>query len=326
MGRLDAGPGAPLRRQVSDLGDWSGRPRRTPIPSDRDAAGRWARLSTVSGPSQDCRVSLFLVGAAGTDEVSERPPLSLGERFKVLPSALGAVGTRERRDADGMRAVSRKLEAVLWCAPILSEGGSLGWIFGLTAPRLRTVAESGMDRCCLGTERAGFSAPHPCPDPGRLSRATPAALSGTEVSGTPVLFRGGAVGAPGKGLGEGLLREGLLEPGSAGGRGSESPPSGSLFSRETFFPHPPVLCEAPTPGIRSSQAGCVPLGESPGPTTSGGAGRSDTAARSWFPVCETAGRPGLAGLTLRWPADVPHGLPLHTSLAAGEDSAGLGGC
>lgn len=31
--------------------------------------------------------------------------------------------------------------------------------------------------------------------------------------------------------------------------------------------------------------------------------------RVQFPVCETAGRPGLAGLTLRWPADVPTAPP-----------------
>lgn len=163
--------------------------------------------------------------------------------------------------------------------PPFCHRGLFGVDFGLTAPRLRTVAESGMDRCCLGTERAGFSAPHPCPDPGRLSRATPA-LSGTEVSGTPVLFRGGAVGAPGKGLGAGLLREGLLEPGSAGGAGL-----GSLL--------PPVLCSVarlsfPTPPYcaKPLRQGSAPLGapgafhwaEAPGPTTSGGAGRSDTAA------------------------------------------------
>lgn len=136
--------------------------------------------------------------------------------------------------------------------PPFCHRGLFGVDFGLTAPRLRTVAESGMDRCCLGTERAGFSTPHPCPDPGRLSRATPA-LSGTEVSGTRFAFRGGAVGAPGKGLGEGLPARGASWSRARGGRGLGSLlPPGSLFSRETFFsPSPPVLCEAPTPGSAS---------------------------------------------------------------------------
>lgn len=50
------------------------------------------------------------------------------------------------------------------------------------------------------------------------------------------------------------------------GRGSGVSSLGSLFSRETFFPHPPALCEAPTPGIRCSRSpGCVLLGRSPWP-------------------------------------------------------------
>lgn len=243
--------------------------------------------------------------------MSERPPLSLGSSSGPALSPR-AVGTRERRDADGMRAVSRKLEAVLWCAPPppFCHRGLFGVDFGLTAPRLRTVAESGMDRCCLGTERAGFSAPHPCPDPDRLSRATPA-LSGTEVSGTPVLFRGGAVGAPGKGLGAGLLREGLLEPGSAGGAGLGSLlPRFFVQSRDFLSPSPrivrspyardPLLSE---PRVRS--AGQKPLA----PRLQVGRAVRTPQPRVQFPVCKTAGRPGLAGLTLRWPADVPTAPP-----------------
>lgn len=160
--------------------------------------------------------------------------------------------------------------------PYFVRGGLLGVNLGLTALGLRTVVESGMDGCCPGTGRAGFSAP---PDPDRLGRATPA-LSETEVSGIPVLFRGGAVDADGKGLGAGLLREGLLEPGSAGGAGPWSllPPVLCSVAR-LYFPIPPH-CAKPLP--RGSAAlgapGAFHWAEAPGPTTSGGADRSDTAA------------------------------------------------
>lgn len=106
-----------------------------------------ARLQHGEWPSRIAELLLFLVGAAGTD-VREANSSAWGEQFRVPPSAPGAVGTRERRDADGMRAVSRKLEAVLCAPPPFCHRGLLGVDFGLTAPRLRTVAESGMDRCC----------------------------------------------------------------------------------------------------------------------------------------------------------------------------------
>ena len=177
----------------------------------------------------------------------------------------------------------------------------------MTALGLRTVVESGMDGCCLGTGRAGFSAP---PGPDRLGRATPA-LSETEVSRHSVLLRGGAVDADGEGLGAGLLREGLLEPGSAGGAGPWSllPPVLCSVARLSFpsprfvqspCPRDPLLSE-----LQVRSTGQKPLA----PRVQLGRAVRTPQPRRQFPACETAARPGLAGLTQRWPADEPTAPP-----------------
>lgn len=150
----------------------------------------------------------------------------------------------------------------------------------------------------------------PPPDPNRLGRATPA-LSETEVSGTRVLFRGGAVDADGEGLGAGLLREGLLDRAPREGRG---PGVSSLRffvqSRDFLSPSPrivqspyprdPLLSE---PQVRST--GQKPLA----PRLQVGLTVRTPQPRRQFPACETAARPGLAGLTQCWPADVPAAPP-----------------
>ena len=127
------------------------------------------------------------------------------------------------------------------------------------------IDSSWSPHCCLGTGRAGFSAP-PHPGPDRLGRATPA-LSETEVS-----RHSGFVPRRRSRRGWGRLGGWTPARGASGaglrGRGGalESPPSGSLFSRETFFPHPPALCKALAPGIRCSRSPrCAPLGRSPWP-------------------------------------------------------------
>lgn len=66
------------------------------------------------------------------------------------------------------------------------------------------------------------------------------------------------------------------------------------------YPRDPLLSE---PRVRST--GQKPLA----PRLQVGRAVRRPQPRVQFPACETAGRPGLAGLTLRWPADVPTAPP-----------------
>ena len=146
--------------------------------------------------------------------------------------------------------------------PILSQGARWGgfWIDSSSSPHSCGIGHGQV----LSGHGTGWIFCPP-PDPDRLSRAASAFWNrGLRHSGFVPRrrsrcswgrFRGWtpARGASGAGL---------------RGRGGawESPPSGSLFSRETFFSHPPALCKAPTPGIRCSRnPGCGPLGRSPWP-------------------------------------------------------------
>lgn len=75
-----------------------------------------------------------------------------------------------------------------------------------------------------------------------------------------------------------------------------------------------LLCEARTPRTRCSRwPRCFPPGRSPFPRSFRWGGSSGHRRPGRFPVCETAGKLGLAGLTQCWPADVtaapPHATP-----------------
>lgn len=120
----------------------------------------------------------------------------------------------------------------------------------------------------------------------------------------------GAAQADGEGSGAALLREGLLEPGFWKGRGSSLLPP-VLCSVARFSLPSPLLCKACTP--KTLPPGPFHGIEASFPTSSSEADPWDTTAWGQFPVCGTAGKTGLAGLTQSWPADVtaspPHATP-----------------
>lgn len=66
-------------------------------------------------------------------------------------------------------------------------------------------------------------------------------------------------------MGAGLSERGFCSWAPRAGGARESPPSASLFSRETFPPLPPIV-QRPIPGTRCSRwPHCSPLGRRPSP-------------------------------------------------------------
>lgn len=175
-----------------------------------------------------------------------------------------------------MDGVSRRLKTIL-CPPhppILPRFAGVV-LLELTAPGLRTVAEPSISGWTGVVGTLIF-----CPSLGGPRH--PFALSdrGLCHSGTSGI---GAAEADGEGSGAGLLREGLLEPGSREGRGS-GVSSLRFFVQSRDFLSLPPYCAKPAPLELAAVVGpgAFHRAEVPFPAASGGAGPRDTAARGGF--------------------------------------------
>lgn len=190
--------------------------------------------------------------------MSECPPLSLGSDSGPALSP-GAVGAQRRRDADGMDGwrVEEAEDSSLVSPPpahfvTVARWGGSSWIDSSGSPQSCGIRAS-VDGRVLSRHGAGCrpgGPRHPsalwdlglCPL-GFVQRRRCRSGWGRLWGWTP------ARGASGNGL-----------RGRGGAR--ESPPSGSLFSRETF--PPPTLCKAPASRTRCPRSPqCVPLGRNP---------------------------------------------------------------
>lgn len=149
-----------------------------------------------------------------------------------------------------MDGESRRPKIILWLlspAPVLSQGFAGVVLFELTASGLRAVAEpehQRLDPCCQDTGRTGLLSPTEWAAP--LYRSFgPGTLSREYIRRRRCPSGWGRLGgccSPARGA----FGAGLLE-----GAGLQSPPSGSLFSREIFFPFP-LYCAKPAPRKRCS--------------------------------------------------------------------------
>lgn len=140
------------------------------------------------------------------------------------------------------------------------------------------VVRSGAGRARLDW----ISVPGPQPGVPRHPTAPGTRVSASRVSPESVLQQ-----RMGK-AGGWTLREGLLQLGAPGGRGS-GVSSLRFFVQSRDFPSPPPYCATPHP--RDPLQSLASL-QSPGQkalpgATSGGADRGDAGARGQFPVCET---------------------------------------
>lgn len=197
--------------------------------------------------------------------------------------------------------------------PSFCLGGFAGVVLlALTAPGLRTVAEPGhqwLDGCCRDPDLSlpGWAVPP-------LRSLGPGSLSLGYIRSRRCRSGWGRLGGwtPARGA------SGAGPPGGAGLR-SLLPPV--LCSVARLSPSPPY-CAKPAPlepaavVAPGASTGQKPL--SPRLQVGRALGTPPPAARGRFPVCETAGKSGLARLTQCWPADVTTGpSPCHTSLVAG---------
>lgn len=294
----DAGPGAPLRRRVPDLWRQVRRPPPRPV-----LTGPWRRglvEAHLRHGEWACRGSrgFFVRGwdlAGGVGVPTPQPR----ERLRSCPQP--GDGHWRRKNVGERSRESGRLKTILWLhtpPPILSRGLAGVVLPGLTAPGLSTVEEAGhqwMEGCCPGTGWAGTLSPDWRATPRYCSLGSRSCHSG----GSGV----GSVVADGEGLGAGLQRKGFLELGSPGEAGLRNLLPPLLCSVARLSLPSPLLCKAPTPRPTAVAALGALCGEKPLPHGFRWGGCPDTAARGQFPVCETARRPGPAGLTQRWPAD-----------------------
>lgn len=315
----DAGPGAPLRRRVPDLWRQVRRPPPRPV-----LTGPWRRglvEAHLRHGEWACRGSrgFFVRGwdlAGGVGVPTPQPR----ERLRSCPQP--GDGHWRRKNVGERSRESGRLKTILWLhtpPPHFVTGacwGGASWIDSSGAQH-SWGSWASVDGGVLSGHGVGRNSVP------RLTGHATLLLSRITVLPLGWIWsrlcrsRWGRLGGwtPAKGV----SRAGL--PGRGGAQ--ESPPSASLFSRETFSPLPPTVQSAHPKTHCCSCPRCFVRGEAPPPRLQvgrlSGHRRSGTVSCLWNCPEAGAGRsdPALARGPDRGPSSC------HTSLEVGENCAGV---